>query len=401
MPRGILPLLIAQFLTAFGDNAILFAAIGMVLQAEEIGAWYIPALQSSFLIAYVVSAPWVGPLADRLSKPLVLLIGNLVKAVGTGLILLGVEPILAYALVGLGAAIYSPAKYGILPELVSKERLVTTNGWIEGSTIAAIIIGAVAGGYLADRTVTGAFLMVLGLYLVSILATLLIPRIAAKGGTLQHALPDFTRMIRSFLVTPRARFSMLGGSLFWGASAVLRVLLVAWAPVVLAITSAGEISELALFLAVGVIIGSLVAPRFVPLEHLRRARLAAYGMGLMVLLFSLVDTALFSMLEPVWAARLVLLLIGVAGGIFLVPINAALQDIGHHTIGSGRAVAIQNFFQNFAMLLTVGLYTLAAAVGVHPVTTVVALGVLILLATLLVARRLPDDETTTHSLDGR
>ncbi|MFQ5644600.1 MAG: lysophospholipid transporter LplT [Thiogranum sp.] len=389
MSRGVLPLLFAQFLTAFGDNAILFAAIGMVLQADDVAGWYIPALQSSFLIAYVVSAPWVGPIADRFSKARVLLLGNLVKAIGTGLILAGIEPLFSYALVGLGAAIYSPAKYGILPELVQKEQLVKANGWIEGSTILAIIVGAVVGGYLADYSVSGAFLMVLVLYLVSIGVTLLIPLIPAQGGTLRNALPNFARMISGFMDTPRARFAMLGGSLFWGASAVLRVLLVAWAPIVLSINSAGDISALALFIAVGVIIGSLVAPLFIPLEQLRRARFAAYTMGLMILLFSLVNTPMLNLVSPVWDARIVLLLTGIAGGIFLVPINAALQDIGHHTIGSGRAVAIQNFFQNFAMLVTVGMYTLAAANDVHPVTTVVALGVLILLATIAVALHLP------------
>jgi len=357
----------------------------MVLQADDVAGWYIPALQSSFLIAYVVSAPWVGPIADRYSKARVLLLGNFVKAIGTGMILMGIEPLFSYALVGLGAAIYSPAKYGILPELVEKERLVKANGWIEGSTIAAIIVGAVVGGYLADYSVSGAFLMVLMLYLVSMLVTLLIPLIPAQGGTLSNALPNFSHMMRGFLDTPRARFAMLGGSLFWGASAVLRVLLVAWAPVVLGIYSAGDISALALFIAVGVIIGSLIAPRFIQLEQLRRARFAAYGMGVMILLFSLVDT--------VWTARIVLLLTGIAGGIFLVPINAALQDIGHATIGSGRAVAIQNFFQNFAMLLTVGLYTFAAASDVHPVTTVVALGIFILLATVAVALHLPKGDT--------
>ncbi len=389
MSRGVLPLLFAQFLTAFGDNAILFAAIGMVLQANDVPGWYIPALQSSFLVAYVVSAPWVGPIADRFSKSRVLLLGNLVKALGTGLILAGIEPLFSYALVGLGAAIYSPAKYGILPELVAKEQLVRTNGWIEGSTILAIIVGAVVGGYLADYSVSGAFLMVLVLYLVSMVVTLLIPLLPPQGGTLQQALPKFAGMIGGFMETPRARFAMLGGSLFWGASAVLRVLLVAWAPIVLSIHSAGDISALALFIALGVIIGTLVAPLFIPLEQLRRARFAAYAMGLMILLFSLVNTPMLSLVSPVWDARIVLLLTGVAGGIFLVPINAALQDIGHGTIGSGRAVAIQNFFQNFAMLVTVGLYTLAAAKEVHPVTTVVALGVLILVATVAVALHLP------------
>ena len=151
--------------------------------------------------------------------------------------------------------------------------------------------------------------------------------------------------------TPRARFAMLGGCLFWGAAAVLRVLLVAWVPLVLATRSAGAVSELALFLAIGVIIGSGVVPRLIPLQHLHRARFAAYAMGITVLLFALVDN--------VWMARWMLLLIGVAGGVFIVPINAALQQIGHSGVGSGRAVAVQNFFQNVAMLITVGLYTVS------------------------------------------
>ena len=381
MQRGVIALLVAQFLSAFGDNAILFAAIGMVLAAEQTVEWYIPALQAVFLIAYVVAAPWVGPFADRLSKPRVLLIGNLVKAAGVGLILAGVEPLAAYGLVGLGAAIYSPAKYGILPEMMREHQLVKANAWIEASTIAAIILGTVAGGQLADYSVQGAFWMVAWCYLASMLVTLAIPRLVPRGARLKQALPDFRHTLQRFMQTPRARFAMLGGCLFWGAAAVLRVLLVAWVPLVLATRSAGAVSELALFLAIGVIIGSVVVPRLIPLQHLQRARFAAYAMGISVLLFALVDNAA--------AARGVLLLIGVAGGIFIVPINAALQQIGHRGVGSGRAVAVQNFYQNVAMLITVGLYTAATATGIHPVASIVVLGMSVLVATLAVARRLP------------
>ncbi|MFC1772143.1 lysophospholipid transporter LplT [Pseudomonadota bacterium] len=381
MQRGVIALLVAQFLSAFGDNAILFAAIGMVLAAEQTVEWYIPALQAVFLIAYVVAAPWVGPFADRLSKPRVLLIGNLVKAAGVGLILAGVEPLAAYGLVGLGAAIYSPAKYGILPEMMREHQLVKANAWIEASTIAAIILGTVAGGQLADYSVQGAFWMVAWCYLASMLVTLAIPRLVPRGARLKQALPDFRHTLRRFMQTPRARFAMLGGCLFWGAAAVLRVLLVAWVPLVLATRSAGAVSELALFLAIGVIIGSVVVPRLIPLQHLQRARFAAYAMGISVLLFALVDNA--------GAARGVLLLIGVAGGVFIVPINAALQQIGHRGVGSGRAVAVQNFYQNVAMLITVGLYTAAAATGIHPAASIVVLGMSVLVATLAVARRLP------------
>ena len=381
MQRGVIALLVAQFLSAFGDNAILFAAIGMVLAAEQTVEWYIPALQAVFLIAYVVAAPWVGPFADRLSKPRVLLIGNLVKAAGVGLILAGVEPLAAYGLVGLGAAIYSPAKYGILPEMMREHQLVKANAWIEASTIAAIILGTVAGGQLADYSVQGAFWMVAWCYLASMLVTLAIPRLVPRGARLKQALPDFRHTLRRFMQTPRARFAMLGGCLFWGAAAVLRVLLVAWVPLVLATRSAGAVSELALFLAIGVIIGSVVVPRLIPLQHLQRARFAAYAMGISVLLFALVDNT--------GAARGVLLLIGIAGGVFIVPINAALQQIGHRGVGSGRAVAVQNFYQNVAMLITVGLYTAATATGIHPVASIVVLGMSVLVATLAVARRLP------------
>lgn len=383
MSRGVIALLIGQFLTAFSDNAILFAVVAIVLEAGLAEGWYVPALQSVFLIAYVVLAPWVGPFADMQSKPRVLIIGNLFKAAGVGLILINVEPLIAYALVGVGAAVYSPAKYGILPEMVGHDELVKANSWIEASTIAAIILGTLAGGKLADVSINGALAMVVILYLVSIIAALFIPALPARGASMQNALGDFRRLMQGFMHSPRARFAMVGASLFWGVAAVMRILLVAWAPLVLASRSAGDISELAFFLALGVIMGSALVPSLIPLEHLRRARLAAFGMGLFILLFSLVSS--------IWPARVVLLLIGVCGGMFIVPINAALQDIGHRTIGSGRAIAIQNFFQNVAMLLTVGLYTGAAAVHVPLFAVIVTLGCVVLAATWLVTSRLPDD----------
>ncbi len=378
-------LLTGQFLTAFSDNAILFTLIAIVLKNDQFDGWYIPALQSVFLAAYVLVAPWAGPFADKHPKPQVLIIGNLLKAAGVGLILLSVEPLIAYALVGLGAAIYSPAKYGILPEMVGHKTLVKANSWVESSTIAAIILGTLAGGKLADVSIHYALTMVAACYLLSIVATLFIPAMQARGGTLQHAFGDFRHMLRGFMQTPRARFAMLGGSLFWGAAAVIRILLVAWAPLVLATRSAGDISELALFLAIGVIIGSAVAPKLIPLEQLRRARLPAFAMGMSILLFGLVET--------LWPARIVLMLIGIAGGLFIVPINAAIQDIGQSTIGSGRAVAIQNFFQNMAMLLTVGIYTAASAVEISLYAVILTLGISVLAATLLISHQLTEQQT--------
>ena len=161
--------------------------------------------------------------------------------------------------------------------------------------------------------------------------------------------------MRTLFDDATARFAMLGNSLFWASAAVLRLLLVAWAPVVLLTASASDVADLTLFLALGIVVGALVVPRLIPIERLRRARLAAYAMGVCILVFSLVDTA--------WPARAVLVAIGVCGGMFLVPINAALQNIGHRTIGSGRAVALQSFFENSAMLTGVGIYTAAVGAG--------------------------------------
>ncbi len=386
MNRGVRVLLGAQFLTAFADNAILFTAIAMVFfdpHAPLRGAWYVPALQASFLVAFVVLAPWAGPFADRRPKPHVLLIGNLLKAAGAALMFAGVEPVAAYALVGTGAAVYGPAKYGILPELVGSERLVRANGWIEGSTILAIVLGTVVGSRIADRSVSLALMMVIACYAASALAALALPRLPAAQADAAAGIRTFVGRFRTLFETATWRFSMLGNSLFWASAAVLRLLLVAWAPVVLLTRTAREVADLTLFLALGIVVGALLVPRLIPIERLRRARLAAYAMGAAILAFSLVST--------VWPARAVLVAIGICGGMFLVPINAALQNIGHRTIGSGRAVALQSFFENSAMLTGVGIYTAAVGYGAQPVASIVVVGVLVLIATTLVSWHLPPD----------
>jgi LPLT family lysophospholipid transporter-like MFS transporter len=382
MSRGVLVLLGAQFLTALADNAILFTAVAMLIEAPR-GAWYVPALQSAFLVAFVVLAPWVGPFADRQPKPRVLLVGNVLKGAGAALMLAGVEPMAAYALVGTGAAVYSPAKYGILPEIVGHDRLVRANGWIEGSTIVAIVLGTVIGARIADRSVPLALALVIACYALSAAATFWLPRLEAAQRDAEAGLASFVGRMRTLFAGARARFAMLGNSLFWASAAVLRLTLVAWAPVVLATQSATDVADLTLFLALGIVVGALLVPRLIPIERLRRARLAAYAMGVAILLFSLVDGA--------WSARGVLVAIGVCGGMFLVPINAALQDIGHRTIGSGRAVALQSFFENFAMLAGVGVYTGAVGLGAQPVASLVVVGVLVLIATTLVSWHLPPD----------
>jgi LPLT family lysophospholipid transporter-like MFS transporter len=223
----------------------------------------------------------------------------------------------------------------------------------------------------------------MGCYVTSAAATLGLPRLAAAQPDAEAGLELFVARMRTLLVVARARFAMLGNSLFWASAAVLRVLLVAWAAKVLGTQDSADVADLTLFLALGIVLGALIVPRLIPIAHLRRARLAAYAMGVSILVFGTVGDVL--------SARVVLVVIGLCGGMFLVPINAALQDIGHRTIGSGRAVALQSFFENFAMLTGVGIYTGAVAFGAQPVASILVVGVLVLIATTLVSWHLPPD----------
>lgn len=384
MSADVKKLLVAQFLTALADNAVLFTAVAMVMQGALKGDWYVPALQGCFLIAFVVLAPWVGPFADARSKPQVLVLANILKAAGAGLMLVGVDPLLAYGVIGLGAAAYSPAKYGILPELVHGDDLVRANGWVEGSTIIAILLGTVIGAAIADYSIPLAIVCVLLIYLVSAAVARMMTRIPAlKSAQASAALTDFKATVKGLLATPRARFSTLGVSLFWAAAIVMRLVIIAWAPAVLLLFTTTQVSMLTLFIALGIAAGAALAPRLIPLGALRRARMAAYAMGASILLLMPVD--------DVWLARALLFVAGVCGGLFVVPVNAALQDIGHRSVGSGRAVAVQHFFENAAMLVATGLYAWAAAAGASAMSSLFVLGMFVMVATLMISWHLPHD----------
>lgn len=385
MNKQIYPLLIAQFLSAFADNAILFTVIALVMQSAQLETWYVPALQSVFLIAFVILAPWVGSYADTHAKSRVLITANLIKACGAGLLLLKVDPIIAYCVVGAGAAIFSPAKYGILPELAGHQFLVKANSWIEGSTILAILLGMVIGAKVADYSIHWALIGTIVMFIVSALVTLFLPVHKPQQGLPGSKIVQFGLQITEFLSTPRSRFAILGASLFWASAATLRVIIVAWAPLVLMSKNATEIAELTLFLAIGIIVGSALVPKIIPLEHLRRARIPAYLMAAFIILLSIT--------AEVWSARLMLFAVGMTGGMFIVPINAALQELGQLSIGSGSAVALQGFFQNAAMLIAVGTYTYAASKQIDPVLSMLVLGALVFIATFFVSWHLPDNSS--------
>lgn len=382
MNRNLATLIGAQFLSAFADNAVLFAVIAMTLQQASRGEWYIPALQSAFILAFIVLTPWVGKLADRHSKPVILIGANLIKALGALLITLGIEPLLGYGIIGMGAASYGPAKYGIIPELSKHDELVKANGWVEGATIAAILSGTVAGARIADDSIEIALYTVASLYLVSGLSTLLLPR---KAGvpvrSTKNSFEDLFETMRVLLRQKQTRLTLIGLSLFWAIAATLRVLLVAWAPEVLGTKNASQIADLTFFMALGIVLGSGVVPRLISLDQTRRTRFPAYLLAILLMLLAPVTEITF--------AKGILVAIGICGGAIVVPLNAAIQQIGYQGVGSGRAVAAQNFFQNTCILFSMALYTLAAALGAKPEAAMLTLGGLAYTATFLIGRILP------------
>ena len=382
MNRGLNTLIGAQFLSAFGDNAILFTVIALTLEQGGRGNWYIPALQSAFIVAFILLTPWVGRLADRQPKPRVLLGANLIKALGAFAIAFGVEPLVGYAVIGIGAASYGPAKYGIIPDLSTQDQLVRANGWVEGATIAAILTGTVGGARLADHSIPMALGLVIALYFTSGIATLFLPRGPVKllEGE-DSAWGELLVSMKALGSHQKTCLILIALSLFWSIAATLRVVLVAWVPEVLHAETASAIANLTFFMAIGIVIGAAIVPRLIPLNRVRRARFAAYLMGILFILMGYVTQTL--------QAEVLLLGIGIFGGMIVVPLNASVQEIGHHSIGSGRAVAAQNFFQNSAILLGMGLYSVSAAEGISAVQTILFLGGLVVVSTFILSRFLP------------
>jgi len=364
MSRGLVAVLAAQFLSAMADNALLFGALAL-LRIDRFPAWTEPLLQEFFVGAYIILAPFAGPFADALPKGRVMLISNGLKLLGALGMWAGLNPFLTYGLVGAGAAAYSPAKYGILSELVSVEHLVKANGLLESSTIAAILAGAIAGGALADWSVWGTLGVVTALYAAAAAANLLIPRLppahVASSYSLGSILRDFGSAVRVMIKTQDTRFSMIGTSLFWGTGGTMRFLLVAWVPVALGITNNKMPAFLNAMVAVGIVIGAGLAAKFVTLEKADRALPAGVLIGVAVCFLA------FTTNMP--AAFAVMGLVGACGGFFVVPLNALLQERGRQTVGAGHAIAVQNLAENTAMLVMIGLYTLA----VHARTPVVGI----------------------------
>jgi len=288
----------------------------------------------------------------------------------------GLNPFLSYGMVGVGAALYSPAKYGILSELTTPDRLVQANGLMESSTIAAILIGAVIGGGLADWNVRGALAVVTGIYAVAAIANLFIPNLPAVHAlaklTVAEMLKDFIQAFRRLYSVIDARFAVAGTSLFWGAGSTMRFLLIAWTPIALGIANNREPAYLNAVVAAGIVVGAAIAGKLVTLQNVNRALGGGVILGLAVCSLSLITS-----LHITYA---VLLAIGAGGGFFVVPLNALLQTKGHESVGAGHAVAVQNGVENLTMLLMLSIYTALSRGGVPTLAMVAGFGGFLALA---------------------
>jgi len=367
--------IVAQFLSAFGDNALLFATLALMKQ-QFYPEWSQPVLQMVFVGAYILFAPFVGQVADSFAKGRVMMVANSLKLIGAAGICFGMNPFLGYTLVGIGAAAYSPAKYGILGELTSGDKLVKANGLMESSTIAAILLGSVAGGVLADWHVIAALTACAIAYGGAVVANVMIPKLAAarpgQSWRLRPMTHSFFSACKTLWFNSETRFTLLGTSLFWGAGVTLRFLLVLWVPVALGITDNATPTYLNAMVAVGIVVGAIAAAKLVTLDTVARCMPAGVLIGVVV--------AIFALQHAILPAYALLFIIGICGGFFVVPLNALLQDRGKHTVGAGNAVAVQNLGENSAMLIMLGLYSLAVMVDIPVVGVGVGFGVIFALA---------------------
>jgi len=386
--RAFYTILMAQFLSALADNALLFAAIGLLLffSAPE---WFSPLLQTVFVVAYIVLAPLVGPFADAIPKGRVMLIANTVKFVGCLIMLAGLHPLLAYAIVGVGAAMYSPAKYGILTELLPPEKLVVANSWMEGTTVAAIVLGAIIGGALINPQLAEGILVNLGLdsrliapkfaivaitslYLAAAIVNLFIPRLP-----IDHKLPsksplfilhDFWHSFNLLWRDPLGQVSLAVTTLFWGVGATLRLLIISWAALNLKY-GLDQATQLTAATALGIAIGSILAGKFVSLQRAVSVLPAGIILGFVPIALIWVET--------LFPALLLLLLAGALAGYFVVPMNALLQHRGHLLMGAGHSIAQQNFNENISILLLTGAYALMVRADWHIHTIIWIFGLFI------------------------
>lgn len=409
MNRGFYTIMAAQFFSSLADNALLIAAIALLrdIHAPE---WMTPMLKLFFFFSYVVLAAFVGAFADSMPKGRVMFITNLIKIIGCGLMFFGVHPLLAYAVVGFGAAAYSPAKYGILTELLPPEKLVVANGWIEGLTVASIILGFVVGGVLVSPLVATALLrfdfpgvdfdvdtageaaivVITGIYTVAALFNLGIPDPGVRYPR-QERLPskliaDFAHCVATLWRDKLGQISLAVTTLFWGAGATLQFIILRWCEQVLGMSlSQGAIMQAVV--AIGIAAGSVVAAARISLKRSLSVLPVGVGMGLLVTALACVDFGALpaggfalGAVQVSYAQMLagaMMIVVGALAGFFVVPMNALLQHRGYVLLSAGHSIAVQNFNENLSILVMLAAYALLIWLDLHIETIIVIFGLFV------------------------
>ena len=420
MNRSFYIIMAAQFFSSLADNALLIAAIALLAQLHA-PAWMTPLLKLFFVLSYVLLAAFVGAFADSRPKGNVMFITNTIKFVGCVAMLFGSHPLLSYAIVGLGAAAYSPAKYGILTELLPPEKLVAANGWIEGLTVGSIILGTVLGGVLISTTVSqsllaldmptfetgidtpaeSAIMIIMMIYVVAALINLKIPDTGARYVSQKtnpiELVKDFAICFKTLWNDRLGQISLAVTTLFWGAGATLQFIVIKWAQVALHMNlSQGAILQA--ISAVGVAGGAVYAAWRIPLRKSLNVLPYGIAMGLVVCVMAvynsdlLPNTSIFSFgkfdvtlnLIP---AYMLLVLVGWLAGYFVVPMNALLLHRGHVLMSAGHSIAVQNFNENISVLMMLLIYSLLIWLDVPIQIVIVGFGVAVSLIMWLVIKR--------------
>jgi MFS family permease len=389
MTRGFFTIMAAQFFSSLADNALFVAAV-QLLRAGHAHEWQQAALVPMFALFYVVLAPFVGAFADSMPKGKVMLISNFVKIGGCLFMLFGTHPLMAYAVVGLGAAAYSPAKYGILTELLPASLLVKANGWIDGLTIGSIILGVLLGGQLVGNSVSSLLLSVdipgidtgvdtpaeaaiATLTVVYLLAAWFNTHIPLTGvlmrpmpNRLLTLFPDFWTCNARLWHDKLGQISLAATTLIWGVTGNLRYIVLAWAAAALGY-SVTQASALQGVVAIGMAVGAIVASTRMRLED--GPRVITLGIAMGVLVIGLI------FIGNVWVAAPFLVLLGALGGFMVVPMNALLQHRGHNLMGAGRSIAVQNFNEQACVLGLGALYSLATGLGLPTFAATAGFGI--------------------------
>jgi len=400
MKRGFSTIMSAQFFSSLADNALFVAAVEL-LRSSGAHEWQRASLVPMFALFYVVLAPFVGAFADALPKGRVMFVSNTIKIVGCLLMLFGTHPLMAYAIVGLGAAAYSPAKYGILTELLPPSQLVKANGWIEGLTIASIILGVLLGGQLVGTHVSplllaidlpfvdtgiesapdAAIAAIVGLYVAAALFNLWIPRTQAPlhvfSSSPLYLMRDFARCNARLWRDKLGQISLSTTTLFWGVAGNLRYIVLAWAAAALGYGTT-QASALVGVVAIGTAAGAVAASMLSRLDRATAVIPLGIGMGLLVIGMNFIGN--------VWVAAPFLMLLGALGGYLVVPMNALLQHRGHNLMGAGRSIAVQNFNEQACILALGAFYAGMSIVGLSAFGAITIFG-LVVAGTMELIRR--------------